>query len=71
MSDENLDNIVDFSGERVRRVHDQNEKRLQAVRAAFAKALPLTSTRSKANKEIEEKTLIESGQQRWCDSSLG
>ena len=55
MSDENLDNIVDFSGERVRRVHDQNEKRLQAVRAAFAKALPLTSTRSKATKKSKKK----------------
>lgn len=55
MSDENLDNIVDFSGERVRRVHDQNEKRLQAVRAAFAKALPLTSTRPKAKKKSKKK----------------
>lgn len=35
MSNESLDNIVDFSAERTRRVHDLNEKRLQEVRGRF------------------------------------
>ena len=55
MSDENVENIVDFSGERVRRVHDQNEKRLQTVRAAFAKALPLTSAKSNSKKKSKKR----------------
>ncbi|WP_022965046.1 hypothetical protein [Denitrificimonas caeni] len=55
MSDENVENIVDFSGERVRRVHDQNEKRLQTVRAAFTKALSLTSAKSNSKKKSKKK----------------
>lgn len=55
MSDENVENIVDFSGERIRRVHDQNEKRLQTVRAAFAKALPLTSAKPSSKKKSKKK----------------
>ena len=51
MSDDAVENIVDLSGERTRRVHDQNEKRLQAVRAAFAKALPLTAGAKKKKKK--------------------
>lgn len=55
MSDESVENVFDLSGERVRRVHDQNEKRLQSVRAAFAKALPLAKTKSAANKKGKKK----------------
>lgn len=55
MSDETVDNIFDLSGERVRRVHDQNEKRLQSVRAAFAKALPLVNVKSGSKKKAKKK----------------
>lgn len=57
MSDDSVENIVDFSGERERRTHDQNEKRLQAVRAAFAKALPLTKIKSSSKKKAKKKAL--------------
>ena len=55
MSDEIVENIVDFSGERVRRVHDENEKRLQNVRAAFAKALPLSNVQPSSKKKLKKK----------------
>ncbi len=55
MSNESLDNIVDFSAERTRRVHDLNEKRLQEVRGAFIKALPLGKVAAKAKKKTKKK----------------
>ncbi len=55
MSDESIENIVSFSDERARRVHDQNEKRLQSVRAAFVKALPLASAKSGCKKKAKKK----------------
>ncbi|MFD2837452.1 hypothetical protein ACFS3C_15485 [Azotobacter vinelandii] len=35
------DNLIDFSSERSKRIHDLHEKRLNDVRQAFAQALPL------------------------------
>ena len=55
MSDESIENIVNFSDERARRLHDQNEKRLQSVRAAFVKALPLSSVKPSAKKKTKKK----------------
>ncbi len=55
MSDETVENIIDLSGERARRVHDQNEKRLQSVRAAFAKALPLANVKASHKKKAKKK----------------
>jgi hypothetical protein len=53
MSSESVENVVDLSGERQRRVHDLNEKRLQDVRSAFISALPLakTSVKPKSKKK--------------------
>ena len=55
MSDDTVENIIDLSGERARRVHDQNEKRLQSVRAAFAKALPLSAVGTSSKKKAKKK----------------
>lgn len=55
MSSESLDNVLDLSSERQRRVHDLNEKRLQNVRAAFISVLPLSATGVKPKKKIKKK----------------
>ncbi len=55
MSDKTAENIVDLSSERVRRVHDLNEKRLQTVRLAFANALPLAQPVAKLKKKLKKK----------------
>lgn len=56
MSNKTSENIVDLSSERHRRVHDLNEKRLQGVRAAFVKALPLSKTAAKAKSKPKKKS---------------
>lgn len=56
MSNKTLGNIVDLGNERNRRVHDLNEKRLQGVRAAFIKALPLSQVAPKAKKKPKKKS---------------
>jgi len=43
MSNELDENVVSLTSERKRRMHDLHEKRLQTVRAAFIKALPLSA----------------------------
>lgn len=35
------DNLIDFSQERAKRVHDLNDKRLNELRQAFEHAMPL------------------------------
>lgn len=55
MGHELENNVIDLSGERVRRVHDLNEKRLQDVRAAFVKALPLPTAKVKTKKKAKKK----------------
>ena len=44
-SDENL---IDFSAERARRIHDLNDKRLEEMRKTFEQVLPLASRRRRA-----------------------
>ena len=56
MSNKTSENIIDLSSERHRRVHDLNEKRLQGVRAAFIKALPLSKTAAKAKSKPKKKS---------------
>jgi len=41
--------LIDFSSERARRIHDLHDKRLDEMRQAFEKALPLPKPR-KASK---------------------
>ncbi|GAB3468562.1 hypothetical protein [Azotobacter salinestris] len=41
------DNLIDFSSERSKRIHDLHEKRLNNVRQAFAQALPLPQGKKK------------------------
>lgn len=55
MSKKTPENIVDLNSERHRRVHDLNEKRLQGVRAAFIKALPLSKAAAKAKRKPKRK----------------
>ncbi len=55
MGHELENNVIDLSGERVRRVHDLNEKRLQDVRAAFVKALPFPTANVKTKKKAKKK----------------
>lgn len=55
MSETTEENIIDLSGERKRRVHDLNEKRLQTVRAAFISALPLNKPAVKVKKKTKKK----------------
>ncbi len=55
MSEEIVENVIELSGERARRVHDQNERRLQNVRAAFAKALPFVNAKSSSKKKPKKK----------------
>ena len=46
--------VIDFQAERQQRLHDLHEKRLQAVRAAFEKALPLPKSKNKAKKRKKQ-----------------
>ncbi|QEY58318.1 hypothetical protein FXF61_03640 [Pseudomonas sp. C27(2019)] len=55
MSRESVDNVLDLSSERQRRVHDLNEKRLQSVRAAFVSVLPLPEAGAKPKKKTKKK----------------
>ncbi|MDH1541560.1 hypothetical protein [Stutzerimonas stutzeri] len=43
-SDENL---IDFSAERARRIHDLNDKRLEEMRKTFEQVLPLGKPKKK------------------------
>lgn len=55
MSRESVDNVLDLSSERQRRVHDLNEKRLQNVRAAFVSVLPLSGAGAKPKIKTKKK----------------
>ncbi|MDU4055752.1 MAG: hypothetical protein E7H60_04360 [Pseudomonas oryzihabitans] len=48
MSDDS--NLIDFTTERDKRIHDLKERRLQEVRSAFEQALPLTAAKKKKRK---------------------
>lgn len=45
------DNLIDFTAERDKRVHDLKDKRLNLVRQAFEQALPLAKPGKKAKKK--------------------
>ncbi|HEY0288453.1 MAG TPA: hypothetical protein VGC62_15820 [Pseudomonas sp.] len=45
MSDD--EKLVDLSAERAKRAHDLNDKRLNEVRQAFEKALPMGKSKKK------------------------
>lgn len=46
MSDKtDLSVVVDFAEARQKRIHDINDSRLEAMRSAFAKALPLAGNK--------------------------
>lgn len=53
MSDDH--NLIDFSAERAKRVHDLNDKRLLEVRQAFEQAMPLSAARKKSKKKPKKK----------------
>lgn len=55
MSDKLEENVVSLTSERKRRVHDLHEKRLQNVRAAFIKALPLSVASVKKRKSKKKR----------------
>ncbi|MBM7060530.1 hypothetical protein JQX08_07400 [Pseudomonas sp. UL073] len=44
------DKLIDFSAERGKRIHDINDKRLDEMRQAFERALPLPKVKKKAKK---------------------
>ncbi|WP_186309265.1 hypothetical protein [Pseudomonas oryzihabitans] len=46
MSDDS-NNLIDFTTERGKRIHDLKERRLQEVRSAFEQALPLAKAKKK------------------------
>ncbi|HKS14400.1 MAG TPA: hypothetical protein VJS90_15325 [Pseudomonas sp.] len=41
------DNLIDFGTERIKRIHDLKEKRLNEVRQAFEQAMPLPKPKKK------------------------
>ena len=51
-SDENL---IDFSAERARRIHDLNDKRLEEMRKTFEQVLPLGQSKKKGNKPTKKR----------------
>lgn len=44
----NDDKLIDFSAERGKRIHDLNDKRLDEMRQAFERALPLPKAKKKS-----------------------
>ncbi|MBB2895308.1 hypothetical protein [Pseudomonas sp. AS2.8] len=48
MSDDS--NLIDFTTERGKRIHDLKERRLQEVRSAFEQALPMAAAKKKKRK---------------------
>jgi hypothetical protein len=49
------ENLIDFAAERDKRVHDLKEKRLNQVRLAFERALPLLKAAKKSAKKAKGK----------------
>lgn len=44
------DKLIDFSAERDKRIHEQNDKRLAEMRKAFEQALPLGKAKKSTKK---------------------
>ncbi len=49
------DDVIDLATERDRRIHDFRERRLQEVRRAFERALPLPAGKSSSRKGKQKK----------------
>jgi hypothetical protein len=49
------DNLIDFSSERGKRIHDLHDKRLNDMRQAFEQALPLPKTRAGKKAKAKKK----------------
>ncbi|MGV8843621.1 MAG: hypothetical protein ACOH2I_10385 [Pseudomonas sp.] len=49
------ENLIDFAAERDKRVHDLKDKRLNEVRGAFERALPLPKASKKAKGKPKKK----------------
>ncbi len=45
------DNLIDFSAERDKRIHDLNDKRLNEMRQVFEQVLPLTKGKKKPKRK--------------------
>ena len=54
MSNED-NNLIDFSSERGKRIHDLHDKRLNEMRNAFEQALPLTPAPKKRRSKSKKK----------------
>lgn len=44
----NDDNLIDFTAERGKRIHDVHDKKLDDMRQAFEQALPLSQAKKKS-----------------------
>lgn len=49
------DKLIDFSAERDKRVHDQNDKRLADMRQAFEQAFPLGKPKKPSKKKSKKR----------------
>ena len=49
------ENLIDFSAERAKRVHDLNDKRLNDMRKAFEQVLPLSAAKKKPKKKPKKR----------------
>jgi hypothetical protein len=47
--------LIDFSAEREKRIHDIKEKRLAEMRQAFEQALPLTKPKNKGKRKPKKR----------------
>lgn len=47
--------VIDFAEARQQRIHDINDARLEAMRSAFAKALPLAAAKPAAKSKKKRK----------------
>lgn len=51
----NDDNLIDFTTERGKRIHDLHDKRLNDMRQAFEQALPLPKGRKKSKNKPKKR----------------
>ncbi|QLF92784.1 hypothetical protein HW090_06095 [Pseudomonas sp. ABC1] len=51
----NDEKLIDFSAERARRIHDLNDQRLDEMRRAFEKALPLGKTKKRSKSKPKKR----------------
>jgi hypothetical protein len=49
------DNLIDFSAERAKRIHDLNDKRLNDMRQAFEQAMPLGKAKKKGKSKPKKR----------------